>query len=610
MPAESDLNHESGSPDPGPLTTIREFDPAKALGQSPNTCDELLKTQATPSPQPRSSDPTKAVVCLDQTRSSAAKPRDLPPSEPGCPLNGLQINGRDSSCYSAVLTFAVYDVGTVPPTYVGDFDVFVSEFRTSRIFGNNPGYSLNAKFNVTRTSRPEMLPTDIRFAPNDTDQKTQETSAPSGGATKESPTTWSGSWQFFHTPDPGDVRTYLFGTIIRPVSPRWTNIRDKWISGSEVRCDNAVPRAVPGCIVVGNVASRTFDRTAYPEYAAHVEGAMISGLPTILTRLTDQASRDANRNTACPSSLPRPGGTSCDEYPFASSYQGAAFSGGPARSMPWCSTGDPVRRGDGSGFSRCMINETQNSKAGSDLNTMLYVPERVLDGEKYVVRFFGGPTIQRNIKLKYDAFGGLLSRLGYPMDGAFCGLKDGACGQRFKGGLIYWSQATGAHPVYGAIGDRYASLGYERSALGLPTSDEFCGLRDGGCAQRFQGGLLYWSPASGASPVWGAILDAYSRVSWEASTLGYPTGTEFCGLKDGGCAQRFQGGMIYWSPGTGSWPVWGRILEYYANNRWEQGRFGYPTSGESCLNSASSRTCTQTFQWGQIVWDSVTGTRG
>ena len=42
----------------------------------------------------------------------------------------------------------------------------------------------------------------------------------------------------------------------------------------------------------------------------------------------------------------------------------------------------------------------------------------------------------------------------------------------FEHGAIYWSPASGAEPLGGAIYEAWASLGYERGALGLPTSAE------------------------------------------------------------------------------------------------------------------------------------------
>ncbi|WP_172421921.1 LGFP repeat-containing protein [Enemella evansiae] len=493
---------------------------------------------------------------------------------------------------------------------IGDFDLLARKMALHRVYGNYVQYDIELEVELVRASSPESTPMNVELSAGDRNSQLIDTLGV-GNAGSVATNVWRGYWTVSHTAPPGDISFYSPWVKLIPTRPEW--VRGQNTSGLEmndgkVRCDNAVPGALPGCVIWGNTATYSFNRDDFPEYAAQVEAARQSGIPEVLTRLTDPARVKANGNAACPRSIPRDG-LDCDEYPFRSSYQGAAENPGPARSFPWCGLTDSVRTGS-SGFSRCLINSAQNQLGGSWLNAYLYVGERVVDKEPFVVRFYGGPPIYGAIRSKYDSFGGLRSRLAFPLAGEFCGLQGGGCGQRFKGGLIYWSPASGAHPVYGAIGERYRELGYERGKLGYPTSDEFCGLKDGGCAQRFQGGLLYWSPATGAQPVWGAILDAYGQVSWENSTLGYPTGEEFCGLKDGGCAQRFQGGMIYWSPGTGSWPVWGRILDYYAANRWESGRFGYPTSGESCTNGPGSRTCTQNFQWGPIIWDSVTGTRG
>lgn len=198
------------------------------------------------------------------------------------------------------------------------------------------------------------------------------------------------------------------------------------------------------------------------------------------------------------------------------------------------------------------------------------------------------------IETRYRSGNG--SRLGEPQTGEWCDLIDGGCFEHFRNGSIYWTRGTGAHTIWGAIRDRWAGLGWERGRLGYPTSDEFCGLRDNGCAQRLQGGLLYWSPATPAQPVWGAIGEAYAAQRWETGRLGYPIGPERCGLRDGGCFQEFQGGSIYWSPRTGSWVVLGAVRDYWASTGWERGPWGYPTGNEAC----EPGHCWQNFQGGVI----------
>ncbi len=194
-------------------------------------------------------------------------------------------------------------------------------------------------------------------------------------------------------------------------------------------------------------------------------------------------------------------------------------------------------------------------------------------------------------------------RLGYPTSAEMCGLRDGGCSQRFQGGVLFWSARTGAHPVWGAMLGRYAGEPFENGRLGYPTSGEFCGLRDGGCGQRFQGGNIYYHPSAGTRVVLGAIMTAYAGSSWEAGPLGYPTSDEFCGLVQSGCGQRFQRGLILWSPGTGPHPVRGAILEQYARQGYERGALGYPRAAESTAN----RVATQQFQNGQLRYSFVTG---
>ncbi|WP_460744612.1 LGFP repeat-containing protein, partial [Mariniluteicoccus endophyticus] len=116
------------------------------------------------------------------------------------------------------------------------------------------------------------------------------------------------------------------------------------------------------------------------------------------------------------------------------------------------------------------------------------------------------------------------------------------------------ASATPSVSATSPIGRRWTELGGAGSPLGVPLAAEVCGLRDGGCYQKFRGGSIYWSPASGAHPVWGLIMDAYASHVFERGPLGYPVGAEFCGLKNGGCGQRFERGYIYWSQASGAHP--------------------------------------------------------
>ncbi|HHV20987.1 MAG TPA: polysaccharide deacetylase family protein [Propionibacterium sp.] len=199
------------------------------------------------------------------------------------------------------------------------------------------------------------------------------------------------------------------------------------------------------------------------------------------------------------------------------------------------------------------------------------------------------------------------SMIGEPLEPEFCGLVQGGCAQRFERGSIYRTERTGAREIRGAIRDIWGANGWERGISGYPTSGEFCGLRDRGCGQRFQNGNIYFHPRYGTYRVFGAIFDGWSRIGWENSTIGYPAAGEACGLRGGGCFQRFANGFMYWSPASGSYAVTGRILDHWAANGWETGRYGYPTSNESCRTEGGVRICDQNYQRGRITWRSDRG---
>lgn len=197
--------------------------------------------------------------------------------------------------------------------------------------------------------------------------------------------------------------------------------------------------------------------------------------------------------------------------------------------------------------------------------------------------------------------------LGYPTTGENCGLKDGGCYQGYQNGSIHWSPKTGAKATSGAIGSNWASSGYERGQMGYPTTSESCGLKDGGCLQSFQNGQIHWSAKTGAQVTRnGAIRSRWIGAKSEGGPLGYPTGVEMCGLKDGGCYQPFQGGQIHWSAKSGAQVTQsGAIATAWASQRYEAGALGYPTGSETC--GLRDGGCYQPYQGGQIHWSAASG---
>ncbi|MGO3677523.1 MAG: LGFP repeat-containing protein, partial [Microbacteriaceae bacterium] len=131
--------------------------------------------------------------------------------------------------------------------------------------------------------------------------------------------------------------------------------------------------------------------------------------------------------------------------------------------------------------------------------------------------------------------------------------------QEFAGGTLFWSKATGASGVNGAIRKLYNSEGGATSYLGLPIGAE---QRDKGVSrQEFQNGTAYWSQKTGASVINGAIRALYNSEGGPKGYLGLPIGPEH--RSKGVSRQEFEKGTAYWSQKTGTSVINGAIRALY-----------------------------------------------
>ena len=166
------------------------------------------------------------------------------------------------------------------------------------------------------------------------------------------------------------------------------------------RCDDGrvFGGTTPGCVFPWAAGLVTYSQTALPKIYRHISLAIASGLPggvgsgTYLHYLVDETAQDANRNIACPranttNGLTRPtvNGVDyqCDEYPFASVYEGAASSAEGPRSFDDCYMPDAPQTGD-EGFSRCFVPWYENSSQGGIMGA-LYKRDQLLDGDPFQV---------------------------------------------------------------------------------------------------------------------------------------------------------------------------------------------------------------------------------
>jgi len=152
------------------------------------------------------------------------------------------------------------------------------------------------------------------------------------------------------------------------------------------------------------------------------------------------------------------------------------------------------------------------------------------------------------ISQAWDAAGGASSPVG-TRDGDVFQVGDGY-GQKFSDGKIFYTPALGAHLIYGAILDKYESLGGAAdSDLGFPNVNESVGKVGPTSRGSTFGGsdkaAIFWTPETGAWAVRGAINVAWDKLGGSSGALGVPTEDE---RYDGDLVrQRFTGGEVSWN---------------------------------------------------------------
>jgi len=183
--------------------------------------------------------------------------------------------------------------------------------------------------------------------------------------------------------------------------------------------------------------------------------------------------------------------------------------------------------------------------------------------------------------------------------------------RKYTKGVIYFGNKVGrAHIVTGSILNKYTEKSAQVGFLGYPTTDETSTPNGIGRFNHFQGGSIYWTQPIGAHVIHGLIREKWASLGWEKSSLGFPL-TDELETEDGiGRFTVFQGGRIYYHPETGTHPVSGKILlEWLGNKDNNQvGDLGYPTSDAMEVNQTYNNYGNaliktgykQTFQKGYI----------
>ena len=204
-------------------------------------------------------------------------------------------------------------------------------------------------------------------------------------------------------------------------------------------------------------------------------------------------------------------------------------------------------------------------------------------------QFVGEPVLSA-----WGAYGYQTGSMGYPRSGGVVGVG-GSRHQIFEGGIAYWRPGGRVSFIHGSILNAWAAAGWERSWLGLPTSNETASTK-GGVFQRFERGVAYWSPATGAQFVGEPVLSAWGAYGYQTGSMGYPRSGGVVGV-GGSRHQIFEGGIAYWRPGGRVSFIHGSILNAWAASGWEHSKVGLPTG--RAVRQADG-TMTQAFEKGSI----------
>jgi hypothetical protein len=296
--------------------------------------------------------------------------------------------------------------------------------------------------------------------------------------------------------------------------------------------------------------------------------------------------------------------TPTDNYPASAQYEVTSNDGTGARYVNLIANTDPI------GAHYQQMGGSRGSGLSDPVTPVYDIPgggkgQDFVNGSIYWSAQTGAWSVRGTILAHYKALGGPTGPLGYPITDELAtpdGLGRYNHFSRADGASIYWTPQTNAWAIQGSIRAKWASMGWENSVLGYPITDETVTPDGIGRYNHFSRvtGSIYWSAVSGAHSIQGSIRAKWASMGWENSVLGYPT-TDETATPDGiGRYNHFSraNGSIYFSPGSGAHAIYGAIAQKWASLGWELGRLGYPTTDEYGVSGGRRND----FQHGTITF--------
>jgi uncharacterized protein with LGFP repeats len=273
--------------------------------------------------------------------------------------------------------------------------------------------------------------------------------------------------------------------------------------------------------------------------------------------------------------------------------------GGPANSDLGFPTADE-------GTGKVSSDSRDSTFSASDKPVIFYMPDS------------GAHVVRGAINLAWDKLGGSAGTLGVPSEDE--SYQGDVVSQQFTGGQVSWNRQTKEFttvpPELAAQltavqvpADPTSAIEAARRAAGGPTGP--LGARKGparpvgadGMVQEYADGKIFYSPATGANVLRGAILAKYETAGGPTGDLGFPASSE----TDGGLAPLSRMATfaapdkpaIFWTPDFGPVIVRGAMSAAWAKLGGPTGQLGVPTTDQS----ANGDVLTQKFTGGEISWD-------
>lgn len=158
-------------------------------------------------------------------------------------------------------------------------------------------------------------------------------------------------------------------------------------------CDNNLPGVkYGGCKAPTDKWAPTYSLSlkTYPTLARAIRDVQAKGAPGArssghwLTRTTNESIQNSNRATACPSSWKPPSSSySCDEYPGASTYEGAAYNPSSGITFSYCKNPYLSQTTPSPKWESCYVPATEENSSEGGLRNSFWVTYRTLDNDRF-----------------------------------------------------------------------------------------------------------------------------------------------------------------------------------------------------------------------------------